>query len=1111
MTAPAAREGTAPAAREAVPADRRVAVIGLALRLPGADTPDAFWRVIRDGEDRVRHFADEELAAAGIPAEKYRAPDFVGASAVLDGDISQFDAAFFGMSGREAALTDPQHRLFLEVAYHALENAGYPKERPGTRVGVYASTGYELYSLQTYLINNVLPGALGEDWLSRLQVLIGNYPDFTATRASFRLDLTGPSFNIQNGCSSSLVAVQTAAQAVLSGESDLALVGAAAVHTPQVLGYQYVKGSILSKTGRVRAFDASADGTVGGNGVVAIVLKRLDRALADRDTVHGVISGWGVSNDGAAKHTYTAPSPAGQQAAIRRALESSGISADEIGLLETHGTGTLKGDPIEFDGATAAFRVDTDRTGYCAIGSTKSNIGHLDVASGLVGLIKAMLAVRHGVIPPMANFEQPNPGIDLAASPFYIPREARPWPRDGRPRRAGVTSLGVGGTNAHVLLEEPPPTPRARDEDAHSAPGVLLVSGRDPQALSANARALRNHLRRHPDASLPDLVTTAALGRTHGRHRLAVRGDSPAALADALDRALTGPAPAARGRGPVWSGLAPREGATPVGFLFAGQGSPFRGMAAPFDRRFRAVADVLDACEAQYRREYGTPLLDAFRTGRAADGHETWPTALAQPALFALQTALTRMWQQAGIRPATVAGHSAGEYAALAAAGALTVEDGLRLTAERGRLMQACPPGAMVAIAADRATADQLAAAVPGLEVAVANGEHAHVLGGPVEAAEKLVALLAEHGIPGEWLPVDRAFHTALTEPALDAFRTVLEHTAFRPLTVPFVSGLDGAVRPVGWVPDTDYFLRHTRETVRFDAVLATLGEHAAGEPVLLDLGPHHTLGALARRALPGATVASATRRGAGIDPLWSAAAALHCAGAPVDWHHLLDGTPGGRTPLPAYRFQRRHYWTGPAQTISTFGEPTEDEDAVEPSNTGTITADDVRRHIVDVTAEHFGAEPGAVTDDTSFFDLGADSLQLIHLLRLIEQEHRVKVAMRELFEEAGTPRLLAELIVGRIPGAPAPAAAPAVVPAAAPAAPAPVVPVAPVPVAPVAPAAVDPSPAYATRQEVADLARQIQQLTQIQLQMMTQLSDLVTRQLAALPGGTSTAPGGGR
>ncbi|MER5636065.1 beta-ketoacyl synthase N-terminal-like domain-containing protein [Kitasatospora sp. NPDC002227] len=1094
------------------PADRRIAVIGVALRLPGADTEDEFWRLIRDGEDRIRHFTDEELAAAGVPSEKYRAPDFVGASAVLDGDVSRFDAPFFGMSAREATWTDPQHRLFLEVAYHALENAGYPQERPGTRIGVYGTTGYELYSLQTYLLNNVLPELTAEDWLSRMQVMVGNYPDFTATRASFRLDLTGPSVNIQTGCSSSLVAVQTAGQALLCGDTDIALVGAAAVHTPQVLGYQYVKGSILSRTGRLRAFDGSADGTVGGNGVAAIVLKRFDRAVADRDTVHGVISGWGVSNDGASKHSYTAPSTVGQQTAIRRALETAGVSADGIGLLETHGTGTLKGDPIEFDGATAAFRADTDRTGYCAIGSVKANIGHLDVASGLVGLIKAMLAVRHGVIPPLAGFERPNPALDLDASPFYIPRTARPWPRDGRPRRAGVTSLGVGGTNVHVLLEEPPPAPPPPERPAHPAPGVLLVSGRDPQALTANARALRNHLRRHPQSSLPDLVTTAALGRGHGRHRLAVRGDTPTALADALDGWLAGAAPAGGGRGRVLSGLAPREGTTPVAFLFAGQGSPSRGMAAPFDGRFRAVADVLDACEAQYRREYGAPLLEAFRTGPEAVGYETWPTGAAQPALFAFQAALTQLWHRAGVRPAIVAGHSAGEYAALAAAGALSTADGLRLTAERGRLMQSCPPGAMVAVAVGRTTAELLAAEVPGLELAVANGGRSHVLGGPVEAAEKLLTLLAERGIPGERLPVDRAFHTALAEPALGAFRTVLEGVAFRPLAVPFVSGLDGVVRPVGWVPGPDYFLRHTRQEVRFDAVLAALGAEAPDGPVLLDLGPHHTLGGLARRALPGATVVSATRRGAGTEPMWSAAAALHCAGVPVDWHHLLEGTGGGRTPLPGYRFQRRRYWTGPEPVISAVSAPREDEEPVEQSNAGTAVGDGVRRYIIDLTVSQLGAEPEEVADDTSFFDLGADSLQMIHVLRLVEQEYQVKVAMRELFEQAGTPRLLAELIVSRIPGAEPPAPPVPVTPPAPPAqpVPAPVQASVPAPAVPAPAAPAMPAPVYATRQEIDDLARQIQQLTQIQLQMMTQLSELVTRQLGSLTGGASN-PAGGR
>ncbi|WP_146057423.1 polyketide synthase, partial [Streptomyces sp. SM12] len=407
--------------------DDGVAVIGMAFRFPGADTPEELWRIIRDGEDRVVRFTDGQLRAAGVPESSYRAADFVGATAPLD-DVAGFDAGFFGMSAREAEVTEPQQRLFLECAHHALEDSGYPRERPGTRIGVFASTGSYLYSLQNYLLNNVLAQGVGEDWLSRLQALIGTHPDFTATRAAFRLGLTGPAVGVQTACSSSLVAVRLAAQDVLEGDCDLALAGATAVHVPQVLGYHYVKGSILSRSGRLRAFDAAADGTVGGNGVAAVVLKPLARALADGDTVHGVIRGWGVGNDGAGKRSYTEPTALGQQRAITRALHRAGVSADSIGYLETHGTGTLKGDPIEFDGATAAFRRDTDRTGYCALGSAKSNLGHLDTCAGLASLIKTLLVLKHATIPPLANFTRPNPALDLAASPFYIPRAAAPWP-----------------------------------------------------------------------------------------------------------------------------------------------------------------------------------------------------------------------------------------------------------------------------------------------------------------------------------------------------------------------------------------------------------------------------------------------------------------------------------------------------------------------------------------------------------------------------------------------------------------------------------------------------------------------------------------------------------
>ncbi|MFF4219579.1 type I polyketide synthase [Streptomyces nondiastaticus] len=1091
--------------------DRAVAVIGLAFRLPGADTPEDFWRIIRDGTDCITRFTDEELAAAGVPAERYEAPDFVGASGILD-DITGFDAPHFGMSAREAQLTDPQQRLFLECAQHALENAGYPDERDGSRVGVYATTGYHLYTLETYQLNNVLPSTPVANWMAGMQIVTGNAPDFTATRTAYRLGLTGPAVNVQTACSSSLVAVQTAAQALLADDCDLALAGATAVHVPQVLGYQYVKGSILSKSGRLRAFDAGADGTVGGTGVAAVVLKRLDRALADGDTLRGVIRGWGVTNDGADKKAYSAPSAGGQRAAVRRALDRAGVGADTIGYLETHGTGTLKGDPIEFDGATAAFREDTDRTHYCALGSTKANIGHLDVASGLAGLIKTLLVLEHGVVPPMANFTTPNPLLALDGSPFYIPAAARPWPEGDHPRRAGLTSLGIGGTNVHLVLEQAP-EPAPRPAAAAAPPDVLLVSGSSEEALAANARAFRDRLRERPGTPLADLVTTAALGRTHGRHRLAVRGTTPAALAAALDARLSGTDSAA-----VTAGTAPRDGAPAVVFQFTGQASPYPGMAGELYERFPAVRDVLDTCEGLHRDLGGGSLLDGLLGTAGATGADSpWATDTAQPALFALQCALTRLWRDAGVTPGLVTGHSVGEYAALHAAGALTLEDGLRLTAARGRLMQKlCAPGAMAAVPLTRGEALALAAEAPGAELSVANGERSHVLAGPVAAVDRLLALLEERGTPGERLPVERAFHTALMEPVLDDFRAVLDETAFRPTRTPFVSALDGTLREPGWTPDTTYFLRHTREPVRYDEALRTVG---AQEPAaIVEIGPHTTLSGLARRALPEARALPSLRRGTGLGALWAAAAGLHCAGADLDWRPLLAGSGGRRIPLPGYRFQHKDYWTGPELTAVRTGTPATDGATVVQHQ---AAVERVVRSIVESAARHLGHDPDAITGETSFFDLGADSLQMISALRELEQEYRVKVSMRELFEETGTPLLLAELIVSRMageePGAVTGAVAEA---AAAPAvAPEPVVPAPPVvpaaPAAPAAPAVPAPAriapeplvpaagvPEYATRRELEDLAHKLQQISQIQLQMMTQLSQLLALQTAAATSG---------
>lgn len=1046
--------------------DRRMAVIGMALRLPGAETPEDYLRDIEAGVSHVRRFTDAEFAAAGVPESVYRHPEFTGASALLRG-IDGFDAEFFGMSGSEATVTDPQQRLFLEVCQHALEDGGYA----GTdaRVGVYASVGYRLYSLHSYLARNIGAAADSEDWTAVKQIQVGNYPDFTANRAAFRLGLDGPAVNVATACSSSLVSVHLAGQALLAGDADLMVVGSAALHLPQITGHRHVKGSTISPTGAVRAFDAAADGTVGGNGAAAVLLKPLERALADRDTVHAVILGSAVTNDGADKGGFAAPGVTGQRDAVLAALESAGVPAESIGYVEAHGTGTYKGDPIEFAALTEAFRRHTGLTGFCALGSTKPAIGHLDSAAGLAGLIKAILVLREGVIPPLVNFTRPHPRLGVETSPFLLPRRATPWPGPaGGPRRAGVHSIGMGGTNAHVVLEQAPVVP-AREESARPTPALLPVSARGPEALRRYARSFREALTRDPGLDPADLLTTAALGRRHFEHRLVVTASGTRGLVAGLDAFLgLRSDPGAYRTGVVTAATAPV-------FLFSGQGGGTPGMAAALAEHFPVVAETLDACARIHREETGE--RDFVARLVAGGGPGVWDTAFAQPALFAYQMAQVRLWRRFGVRPAAVAGHSVGEYAALCAAGALSLEDGMRLLCHRGRLIQRTEPGEMLAVFAPYERVRALLAAVGtaggGLEVAVSNGPAHHVVAGRPEAVAAARERLA--GVPCLPLPVDRAFHTALLDPVLDELRAAAGRTGLRSVEQAFVSGVDGAVRAPGWRPDPEYLVRQARDTADFHAVLRTL----ADRDVLVELGPGAALTGMARRVLPEVPSLPTQGRSPGVDGLWAAVAGLHCAGVPVDWAALLDGRPGRRVPLPTYPFQRRSYWTGPAPAPEL-----PEEDAVDArTGQGPSVVDRIR----ELTARHLGFTTDEVTASRSYVGLGADSLQLIGMLRQLEAEFGVRIALQEFLENAGTPELTARLIEERRAD-PAPGPGPQVTApgerAPAPAAVAPTEQATPVEYA----APVE----YASRAEIAELARQVDVLAETQSAMLTQLSEAV-------------------
>lgn len=1068
-----------------------IAVIGMAFRFPGADSEDAFWDLVRSGRSAVRRFTDEELDAAGISPEERRSKEFVAATGTL-GDVSGFDASFFTINGREAASMDPQQRLFLECAYHALEDGGYAGPQ-SARIGVFASAGYQLYPLNSYLLSNLaVDGWDLRDWASAARPALGTSADFLATRVAYLLDLTGPAVSVQTACSSGLVAVHQACQAILSGDADMALAGAAAVMLPQVTGYRRINGSVLSASGTCRAFDAEADGTVGGSGVAAVLLKRLDHALADGDSVHAVIRGIGITNDGARKDSYLAPSAVGQRDAVLRALERAGVGADSIGYLEAHGTGTYKGDPIEFDGLSSAFRRYTEESGFCALGAVKSTVGHLDVCAGLAGLVKAVMVLKRGIIPPLANFARPNPLLDLDASPFYLPDTPRPWPRGAEPRRAGVHALAVGGTNVHLVLEEAPAP--GRRAATVPPPGLLTVSARDRTALEESVRAWRDRLRSQPELTAQDVVTTAIAGRRHLRHRLVALGDSTGELADSLD-AFLHRTDSSAARSPFVTGETTRGQGAPA-MLFGGQGSPYPGMARALYHRFPVVREVLDECEHLHKEASDTSLLLPLLDPEPTRPGTVWETGTAQPALFAFQVALTRLWEHLGISPAVTAGHSVGEYAALCAAGAFSLADGVRLTTLRGRMMQQhAPPGGMLAALADRDQVDRLLGQVPGLELAAVNGTHSHVLAGPSAAVDEACALLEGNGATVRRLPVDRAFHTSALDPVLDELRDALESVTFSPLRTPFVSSADGALRGEGWVADVGYFLRQARDTVRFDAVLQRLA--GEGHTTVVDIGPGSALAGMLRRTLPDVETVVTHRRGAELRALWAAVASLYCRGLPLDLPRLLEETGGRRIPLPRYPFQHVRHWSGPDLVVPRpqDAEPDIPSDDVPSQNNAPSKENDMTQQALDrvteLTARHLGCAESEVLPDRAFVDLGADSFQMVSLLRELEEGFGVRVTMRELFEEVSTPELLAN----RVADLDGPAAGAGET----------VQPIQEVPVtpsasereaapttAPVAPVVTKPS--YADQETVALLAKQVQVIAEGQLQILAQLAQLASQ-----------------
>lgn len=992
-----------------------IAIVAMAGRFPGAADIETFWDNLCAGRDSITRFAPEELdrsVAAGLRSD----PDYVPARGVIDG-VELFDAGFFGIAPREAELMDPQQRIFLELCWECLERGGHAPGTVGVPVGVFAGA----YNA-SYYRNNVLANPDLVERIGAFQAMLANEKDYIATRVANRLDLTGPAMSVQTGCSTSLVAVCAAVDSLRLGRCDMALAGGVSITSPVRSGHLYQEGAMLSPDGHTRSFDADARGTVFSDGAAVLLLKRLEDAQADGDPIYAVIRGAGLNNDGGDKASFTAPSSAGQAAVIAMALADADVDPRSISYVETHGTATPVGDPIEIEGLTRAFRSATDDTGYCLIGSVKSNIGHLVAAAGAAGAVKTALALSARRLPPTVHFATPNPTIDFANTPFRVVDRLSAWDSPpGVPRRAGVSSFGVGGTNAHVVLEE---APRHEPSEPGLAPHLLALSARDPDALAAATLRLADHLERHPDASLADVAWTLARGRKAFPHRLAVAAaDSEAAVAR-----LRSPAVAE-----MAAGSRPAREADVV-FMFPGQGAVQAGMGRGLYAREPAFRAAFDECMEHLRS-----LLPDLGARIFGDGIEALrPTGIMQPATFTIEYALARTWLALGLRPVAMVGHSVGEFVAATLAGVFELPDALRLVARRGALMQAQPGGGMLAVRLGlEALLERLP---PGLSLAAENAPGACVVAGPHEAVAAFQARLDADGVACRLLCTSHAFHSTMMEPVVEPFRADVEATPRGAPSIPLVSTATGQWLDAATAGSADYWSAHLRAPVRFARAVAQLAGDAPR--VLLEVGPRAGLCQFVRqhpevqRRPQLATVmslADAADAGAEAGSLLEAAGRLWSLGADIDLAGFDHRGRRRRVCLPTYPFRRRRYWVDPPSTDDVVHQaaittPREPEPLPVPRSVqdGAVSADlqcvaaqrkltlveELRALFADIAGlDLSGADP-----DANFMELGLDSLMLTQVVRQVQKAFRVQITFRELMGSCASLGRLAAMLDAQLP-----------------------------------------------------------------------------------------------
>jgi amino acid adenylation domain-containing protein len=989
--------------------NKDVAVIGMAGRFPGANSIDELWELLREGKETVSFFTKEELSPY-IADETKNDPDYVRARGVIDG-AGEFDAAFFGINTKHAQLMDPQQRIFLQTAWEALESSGYSPAKFNGSIGVFAGSGNN-----TYYLNNVISNKELVERVGSFQVMTLNEKDYVATRTAYELNLKGPAVSVYSACSTSLLAIAQAVESIRKGQCDVALAGGVAITVPIKSGHIYQEGAMLSRDGHCRSFDADAQGTVFSDGAGVILLKSKEDAERDGDTIYAIIKGIGVNNDGGGKGSFTAPSAEGQAGAIIMAIEDAGIEASSITYVESHGTATPLGDPIEIEGLNIAFGKQ-DKKQYCAIGSIKSNMGHLTAAAGVAGFIKTVLSLHNKQILPSINFTKPNPNIDFANSPFFVNTELKNWDTNGK-RIAGVSSFGVGGTNLHVVLEE---FENSKKETSASRPVQLINwSAKTVSSREAYAKKLAGYLQSSQDINLADVSYTLQTSRQDFNARRFVVASDNNELIEKLNAASALPS----------ESLQLKENLDEVVFMFPGQGSQYVNMGIDLYKNEPVFREAVDECANILKQTLKEDIRDIIypKNIDARAEEQINNTYYTQPAMFVIEYAVAKLWMSWGVQPSAFVGHSIGEFVAAHLAGVFSLEDGLRLIATRGRMMSELPRGSMLAVRSDYEKIKSLLS--EDLSLAVVNSPGSSVIAGPIKSVEEFSKRLTQANISNKLLATSHAFHSSMMDTIVKPFEEIVQSVKLSLPRIPIVSTVTGK-----WMTDADatnpnYWASHLRSAVRFANAVATLLEDQ--RRLILEIGPKNVTASLVRQQAKKNTVAISTLESAdGQSEYYSVLKALGqlwLHGIAIDWHAFYAQEKRLKLRLPTYAFDQTLLWVDPVVTlqshspiqgISNAGIP--DNFAIEQSiniipQNNFMRKDALIDKIKGVLENASGIEMDGVTPEMSFIEMGFDSLLLTQVALNLKKEFKLPITFRQLNEEYSTLDSLAGFLDANLP-----------------------------------------------------------------------------------------------